>query len=127
MLPVKAWVYAKLCASSALVAELGSVSNIEFYYPQTFAGLTKKITYAETNQPSTAYYDNTPDGVESTIEIHIWTAANTSTSTIATLVDTIMLGLLFNCDFSSDFQEPDTRINHRVLRYRRLLTALDLV
>lgn len=127
MLPVKAWVYAKLCASAALIAELGSIDNIDFYYPLTFVGLTKKITYAETNQPSKEYADDKPQAGESSIEIHVWTAANVSTSTASELVDSIMTGLLFNCDFSGDFQEPDTRINHRVLRYRRLLTALDLV
>jgi hypothetical protein len=126
MLNVKQWVYGKLTASSALIAALGSVDRIEFFYPNVPTDLPK-VTYAETNQPSEAYYDDASKGVESSIEIHVWTAANVSTSTIAGIIDGIMHGLLFNTDFSGDFQEPETRINHRVLRYRRLLTALDLV
>jgi hypothetical protein len=126
MLDVKPWVYGKLAASSALVAVLGSVDRIEFFYPTDPTNLPK-LTYAETNQPSAAYYDDASKGAESSIEIHVWTAVNVSTSAISKIVDTIMHGLLFNTDFSGDFQEPETRINHRVLRYRRLLTALDLV
>ncbi len=126
MLSVKAWVYGKLCASSALITALGSVDRIEFFYPKDTTDLPK-VTYSETNQPSIAYYDDGSKGAESSIEIHVWTAENVSTSPIATIIDSIMHGLLFNTDFSGDFQEPETRINHRVLRYRRLLTALDLV
>ena len=126
MLSVKAWVAGKLAASTALVTALGSVDRIEFFYPTVPTDLPK-VTYAETNQPSEAYYDDVSRAVESSIEIHVWTAKDVSTSAIATIIDSIMHGLLFNTDFSGDFQEPETRINHRVLRYRRLLTALDLV
>jgi hypothetical protein len=127
MLEVKAWVYGKLCASTALITALGNVDRIEFFYPQNPAADFPKLTYSEPNQPSDANYDDKPTGVESTIEIHVWSAANMPTTPICKIVDLIMIGLYFNVDESVDYQEPDTRINHRVLRYRRLLTALDLL
>lgn len=127
MIGVKAWVYSKLAASTALVSALGSLDRIE-YAPSVTYPITMfpRITYLETNQPSVDYYDDAPEAVESSIEIHVWTGEGVSTTTIAGIVDGIMLGLLFNVDFSADIPEPGTRINHRVMRYGRTLTAPDL-
>lgn len=127
MIAVKAWVYGKLCVSTALVTALGSTDRIEFFYSALPADDFPKLTYSEPNQPTVMYYDNKPFAVDSTLEIHVWTAANVSTTPVSEIVDDIMVGLLFNVDSSADFQEPETRINHRVLRYRRTLTASDLV
>lgn len=126
MLAVKAWIYGKLAADASLITALGTVDRIEYYYPNVPTDLPK-LTYSESNQVTDDYYDNTSKTVETTIEMHVWTEANTSTTSISTIVDTIMTGLLFNIDFSADFQEPDTRINHRIMRYRRKVTASDLV
>jgi hypothetical protein len=127
LIGVKAWVYSKLAASTALVTALGSLDRIE-YAPAVTYPITSfpRVTYMETNQPTSDYYDDAPETVESSIEIHVWTAEGISTTTISGIVDGIMTGLLFNVDFSADIPEPETRVNHRVLRYGRTLTALDL-
>lgn len=127
MIGVKAWVYGKLTASTALVAALGSLDRIE-YAPDVMYPITDfpRVTYLETNQPTVENYDDAPKAVESAIEIHVWTASGVSTTTITGIIDSIMEGLLFNVDFSADVPEAETRINHRVLRYGRTLTALDL-
>lgn len=127
MIGVKAWVYGKLAASTALVTALGSIDRIE-YAPDVTYPITSfpRVTYLETNQPSSDNYDDAPKAVRSDIEIHVWTAQGISTTTIAGIVDGIMAGLLFNTDYSADMMESETRINHRVMRYGRTLTALDL-
>lgn len=128
MLEVKAWVCGKLIADSALVAAVGATDRIEYAPSVTYPIIDfPRLTYLETNQPSAANYDDAPKAVDSTIECHIWTAASVSTTTIAKALDAVMLGLLFNVDFSEDLVEAETRVNHRVVRYSRLLTALDLV
>ena len=128
MLEVKAWIVAKWKANAALVAAVGSTDRIEYAPSVTYPITTfPRLTYIESNQPSAANYDNAPTAVDSTIECHVWTADGASTTTIAEALDVVMIANLFNVDFSEDFIEPGTRVNHRVLRYRRLLTALDLV
>lgn len=123
---VKPWIVAKLKADSAFLAAIGTADKLQFYYPQSFNELPV-VTYAETNQPTTEYTDDAELGAESSLEFHVWTAPNVSTSPIIKELDRVLRSYLFNRDFSADFQEADTRINHRVLRYRRMLTALDLV
>lgn len=128
MLEVKSWIYGKWIADAPLVAAVGGIDRIE-YAPSVIYPISvfPKLTYLETNQPSAANYDDAPKAVESTIECHIWTVEGSSTTTIAKVLDVIMIGLLFNVDFSEDLVEAETRVNHRVVRYTRLLTALDLV
>jgi hypothetical protein len=128
MLEVKAWIVGKWKANAALVAAVGSTDRIEYAPTVTYPIVDfPRITYIESNQPSAANYDNAPIAVESTIEAHVWTAPDFSATPITRALDAVMIANLFNVDFSEDFGEPETRINHRVLRYRRLLTALDLV
>jgi hypothetical protein len=127
MLEVKAWVYGKLTASSALVAALGNVDRIVQGYPQVPIALFPLVALWETSQPTSDHYDNKPLGVESTIEMHVFTTEGISTTAITKILDSIMTGLYFNVDFSEDLAEPDTRVNHRVLRYGRMLTALDVL
>lgn len=126
MLNIKAKVYATLVGDSALVALLGSSSKILFAYPNDFTALPV-VTYQEINQTDEeqGYWDDTPNSVESTIQVDVWVSSG-STTNIVQRIDTIMHGLLFNTDYSADMYEPDTKIQHRVLRYRRSFTADDL-
>ncbi len=117
MLDVKKYVY------DALVAGMPGGTKIQYMYPNSFTSLPV-ITYQETNQRNAQFYDNMAWADESTIQIDVW--ANVSTSTLAKQVDAIMANLLFTRDFSSDVPEPDAKIFHRVMRYRRTLSADDL-
>lgn len=124
MLDVKKYVYSALKNDTTLVALLGSASKIQFYYPNDF-NLLPIVTYQELNQSDNDYFDNAPFSVESTIQIDIW-VAGTGLVPIIQSVDNVMHSLFFNIDFSSDLYEPDTKIQHRVMRYRRSFTADDL-
>jgi len=123
MLDVKKFVYDSLKADTALVAALGSNTKIQYFYPNSFNTLPI-ITYQETNNRNADFFDNKPFSDESTIQIDVWT--NVSTTAIAKLVDSVMQNLLFTRDFSSDVPNPDEKIFHRVMRYRRTFTADDL-
>jgi len=125
MLDVNAWVRNKLEASTALVALLGSTDQIMFGYPNTFS-ILPIVTFTEMNQPHALFSDDTPTTVESFIQVDVWTD-DSGTTSIAIAVDLIMIGLLWGCEYSSDVPEPDTKFRHRVMRYRRQLTAEDLV
>jgi len=123
MLDTKVYVYNALKNNTALVTALGSSSRIQYMYPNDFNTLPI-ITYQETNNRNIEFYDDAPSADESTIEIHVWT--NVSTSAISKLVDTVMTGILYARDFSADVPDPDTKIFHKVLRYRRSITADEL-
>lgn len=127
LLAVKPYVYGLLTHDSGITA-LVPATRILYFYPNSFEALPI-ITYFEINQSDLdgQYYDNLEMAVESTIQIDIWTGlTGASTSTIAAQVDRVMTGALFNKDFAGDMYEADTKIDHRIMRYRRSFTAQDL-
>jgi hypothetical protein len=123
MMDVKKYVYGLLSNSSALISALGT-GSIVYAFPQTFAVLPI-VSYEETNQRSTDdnYGDDFSLGCESDIQIDVWTKFETSTTAIVKIVDSIMESALFNIDFSGDFNEPENRIQHRVIRYSKKFLA----
>jgi hypothetical protein len=123
MLDTKAYVYGILKNDAAIVAALGSSSKIQYAYPNSFNALPI-ITYLESNNRTTDWYDDTPSAEESIITVDIW--ANVSTSALAKLVDAAMATALYTRDFAADIPDPDTKIFHKSLRYRRTFTADDL-
>ena len=127
MLDVKTYVYGLLSTNSPLLAALGSVNQIMYYYPHKFDTLPI-VTYSETNQKNAddEYFDDLATGIDSEVQIDVWTRLDTSTTTIVKLVDTIMSSAFFNIDFSGDFPEPENRIQHRVLKYSRKFIAGDI-
>lgn len=126
MFDVKKLVYSALKNDSTLVGLLGSTDKIQFYYPNDFA-LLPIVTYQELNQYNADedYYDDSVFAATSEIQIDVWVSSG-STSTIVKRIDSIMQGLLFNVDYSGDMYESDTKIQHRVVRYSRRITADDL-
>jgi hypothetical protein len=124
MLDVKAWVRGKLEADAALLALLGSADQICFEYPNTFS-ILPIVTYMEMNQSTAEYVEDAPITVETYFAIDVWTDDN-GTTAVAMAIDSVMIGLLFDLEYSGDTPEPDTRFRHRVMRYRRQLTAEDL-
>lgn len=123
MLDTKAYVYGILKNDAPLVAALGSNTKIQYAYPNAFNALPI-ITYLESNNRTTDWYDDTPAAEESTITIDIW--ANVSTSSLAKLVDAALAAVLYTRDFAADVPDPDAKIFHKSLRYRRTFTADDL-
>ena len=123
MLDTKKHAYDLLRNNASLVSALGSASKIQYFYPNDFNALPV-VTYSETNNQNVKWFDNMPWADESTIGIHVW--ANVSTTALCKLVDSIMAAGLYTRDFSSDVPEPDVKIFHRVMRYRRSFTADDL-
>jgi hypothetical protein len=125
MLDVDAWIRTKLEGDAALVALLGSTDQIMYEYPNTFA-VVPIVTYQEFNQPHGTFGDDAPTNAESYVGIDIWNNDN-GTTAIAEAIDTIMVGLFYACEYNAPVPEPDTKFRHRVMRYRRQLTAEDLV
>jgi hypothetical protein len=124
VLDVNAWLNTKLSQDAAVLAIVGDVNRIIFGYPNTFVQLPI-VTFQEMNQPTMVYDDDAPVTVESYVQIDIWTDEN-GTTTLAQAVDAVMIGLLWDCEYSADVPEPDTKYRHRAMRYRRQLTAEDL-
>jgi hypothetical protein len=123
MLDSKVFVYNLLKNDAPLVAALGNVNKIVYMYPNDFKALPI-VTYKEENAPDADFFDDLPFSQESTIQIDVW--ANTSTTAISKIVDGIMKNNFFAREFASDVPDPDTKIFHKVLRYRRTLCADDL-
>lgn len=125
LLGIKAWIYGKLTADATLQTALGGAGKIKYYYPNDFQSLPV-LTYSEVNQRNLdgAFFDNTYTAVETVIELHVW--SNASTTTIATAAANVMLANLFTMDSSQDVADPDSKIQHRVMRFRRLIRATEI-
>ena len=126
MLDVEAWIKTKLEAGTALVALLGSTDRIVHGYPNSFSHLPL-VTFEEISQNGLplGYADDKAFADESAIEINVWNFNDTIT--IAIEIDKIMRDdLWFFRFYSADVTDPDVKIRHRVMRYRRPLAASDL-
>lgn len=126
MLKVKAWVYGKLTGYAPLTTALGSPSKIVEGYPDVFT-IMPLVCYQEISQDQNANYDNAGKSYESTVQVDVWTALNSSTTDIASIVADLLEGLLFNLDMAGDIPEPGAKLRHKVMRFRRSLVADDLV
>jgi hypothetical protein len=104
MLDTKAYVYGILKNDAPLVAALGAASKIQYAYPNDF-NVLPIITYLESNNRTTDWYDDTPASEESTITVDVW--ANVSTSAIAKIVDAALAAVLYTRDFAADVPDPD--------------------
>jgi len=123
MLDAKVYFYNLLKNDAPLVAALGSATKIQYMYPNDFNALPI-VTYKEDNAPDEDFFDDLPYSQDSSFQVDVWT--NSSTTAIVKLIDTIMKNNLFTREFSADVADPDTKIFHRTMRYRRTLCADDL-
>ena len=117
MLNSKAYVY------NILNTALTGQATVVYMYPNDFNALPV-VTYQETNNMNADFYDDSPFSDEISVQIDVW--ANSSTTALAQTVDAAMKSNLFARDFAGDMPEPDAKIFHKVLKYRRKLTADDL-
>lgn len=121
---VKAWIYAKLIANTALMAALGSSAKLFYFHPNDFTTLPV-MSYSDSSHGTTGYQDDVPLAVESVMEFDIYSAS--STSSIFDALVAAMTGLYFNLDFAADLYETDTKVHHKNCRFRRTLRAEDLI
>ena len=121
---VKSWIVAKLLANTALITAIGGLSHLLPQHPGTIAAFPCLI-YTEANHATTGYFDNVSTAVESVLVFDIYTSGG-STSAIFDLLQSVMAGLFYNLDFSSDVPEADTSLRHKTCRYRRTVRAEDL-
>ena len=124
MLDTDVWLRTKLEGDAPLVALLGSTDQIVYDYPNSFE-IMPLVTYKELNQPHGTFGDDVPTNVESYIEIDVWNDDN-GTTDIAKAIDVIMIALFYACEYNAPVPEPDTKLRHRVMRYRRQIDAEDL-
>ena len=122
---VKSWLVAKLIANTALMTAIGGQSHLLPQHPGTIAAYPCLI-YTEADHATTAYFDNVATAVRSIIVFDIYTSGGT-TSTIFDLLQSVMAGLFYNLDFSSDVPEADTSLRHKTCRYQRAVRAEDLI
>jgi hypothetical protein len=121
---IKSWLVAKLLANTALVTAIGGQSHLLPQHPGTIA-VFPCLIYTEANHATTGYYDNVATAIESLIVFDIYTSGGT-TSMIFDALQTVMAGLFYNLDFSSDVPEADLSLRHKTCRYRRTVRAEDL-
>jgi len=128
MVNVKTWVYGKLIANTALTTLLGGASKIVYMYPNDFNAMPV-LCYQELNQNAVdgGYKDNFAVSYDTDIQIDVWTANNISTSAISIAASSVMEGLLFNLDSAIDVPDPDTKLQHKVLRFSRRVIAEELI
>lgn len=128
MLNVKTWIWTHL-KNDATLTSLVPVASMGQAYPDAMINCPK-IGFIENGQPAApdAYGDNQPFGYETTIEVHVFVTKQSNTQfQIVNALDAIFLGLFFTITFSSDVPEPDSRLLHRIIRYRRKVIASDLL
>ena len=124
MFDTKLYVYNLLKNNAALVAALGGdATKIQYAYPNTFNALPV-VTYRESNNTPTDYWDDTPVAEDSVVAIDVW--ANVSTTALSRLVDAALVAAYYTREYGEDVPDPDAKIFHKALRYRRKLNADDI-
>ena len=127
MINIKPWLISKLDADAGLLAALGAPERIVFSHPADFEKLSVLTCQELDNYNTQDDYDD--DGAEwhrIVWQFDIWTRNDVSTSAIALALASVMEGLLFNRDYSQDIPDPESKTQHRVLRYSRRMRAADL-
>jgi hypothetical protein len=121
MIDSKTLVRATLTGAGAVTA-LVPASRIFVQWPTSFQTLPV-ISYKESTNYNIDenYADGVPVMDQIEIQIDIWTAPGTSPTAIAQAVDNAMKAKLWNREYAEDFTEPDTLLNHKVMRYSNRL------
>jgi hypothetical protein len=122
---IKSWLVGKLLADTALMAAIGGSAHLLPAHPGIITTFPT-IIYTEAGHSTTGYFDNVSTAVESIFVMDIYTSGS-STSTIFDALQTVMAGLFYNLDFSSDVPEADLNLRHKTCRYRRVVRAEDLI
>lgn len=125
----KAWIVNNMITYAPLLALLPGdpLDYIQFAYPNDFT-ILPIITYMEIGQPTPGmgFYEDMPEVFDSSVEVHAWTNAPNSTTPLMLVLCNLFTSLLFTTDYNADVPEPNPKYQHRVMRFSRRLTALDI-
>lgn len=122
---VKAWLMGKLLANTALTTAIGGNPHLLPAHPGTIS-VFPCLIYAEANNADRHFADDMPLAAESVFTFDIYVSGG-STSVIDEALHTVMIGLFYSREFSSDVPDADLNVKHKTSRYRRTLCAEDLV
>jgi hypothetical protein len=102
---------------SAVLTALQTATGLSVYFtrPPTFTTLPV-ISYFEVNNIGSLFADDVEIGSSLTYQVDIW--GNSSLTSYANSVNTAMTGLNFVRTLSQDLYEQDTKIYHKVMRFR---------
>lgn len=115
-----AWVYGALSSDTALTALLASGAGVVLIYPNDFETLPV-VSYAVSQTVSMQdIWDNTPHANDVVATIDIYVANSELTRPIEEAVDAVMVGLLFNLDFSEPIGDQSAKTQHVSMRYSRM-------
>ena len=113
-----------LTTDATLLALVGDATHISSVYPEKIT-LFPYIVYREENQIDTKFKDDFPSASISEYIVDIFVKEN-DTYPIAKAVYDIFFPLNWVCDYSSNVPDPDIRVQHRTMRFSRLLMAGDI-
>lgn len=95
---------------------LSTLTGFYFQYPPAFTNLPL-LSYFEIDNIGNLYADDQEIGSEITFQIDLWGKESLSAYSLA--VDTVMTGIDFTRVTAQDLFEKDSRIFHKVMRYRK--------
>ena len=121
---VKAWIVGKLIANTALMTAIGGQTHLLPAHPGKVVAFPC-LTYTEANAADRHFADDQPLATESVFTFDIYVSGG-STSAIDDALHTVMKGLFYAREFSSDVPDADLNVKHKTSRYRRTLCAEDL-
>lgn len=112
---IKAEIRTSLLANAQLVTLLEGQRVYQLTAPN--ADEFPRITFFEIDNTDTAFADDIAYAADVLVQVDVWSRG--STSAIAGEVDKAMKELGYSRTGAPDLYEPDTRIYHKAMRYRR--------
>ena len=127
-LDTETFIYSTLSTDANLLALIGDSDHISTGYPENFEKITvwPYIIFREEGQDDREFADNKPTASGSSYVIDIYVKEG-DTYPIAKVVHDIFMNIYWTCEYSSDVPDPDIMVRHRVMRFKRLLFAGDLL
>ena len=122
------WVITKLQADAAMQAVFGANFKILFNEPNNFE-ILPIMTYFEADQGDFegGWFDNTNSHADEVIHFDLWFPKTASLISALSAVDAVMKANLFTRKLNSDVPEPNTKIRHRTMQYRRVISNAGLI
>jgi len=120
----EAYIYSKLSTDSALLALVGDDTHISATHPENIT-VFPYIIYREDLQDDREFVDNLPVASTSMFVIDIY-VKDADTYPYVKAVHTIFNADFWTCEYSADIPDPNVRVKHRNMRFKRLLFAGDI-
>lgn len=120
----EAYIYSKLSTDAALLALVGDTDHISGTHPENIT-VFPYILYREELQDDREFADNLPLASTSAMVIDIY-VKDADTYPYAKAVHTLFSADFWTCEYSSDVPDPQVRVKHRNMRFKRLLFAGDI-